>query len=413
MDKKDKSYTEEECLNALNETKGDSFIYATSSSSPLSTSLPETAALLISLPVNTLPETDKKTVDVIADNLFEVSVAIDQATTVAKFQQDTDSSSPVAPEFIRAKYSLKIGRKDLFCTSERHSTRESECLTIAPKAMYTLRKLIDDIDNSEKVNNVNAAADNVVEVDPKGDVREVSPKAGSSGTCFEGIRDRHGRHLAEKLSTAQSVSKSNSHFNTVDYNTRSLNCHELEPQHNAVLNPRSAKLNSEWNRLFSRKKQEMIRNHANITSEDETKKVKVSEKVKMFEDKNEKKKNAELQKIDWSENNLNQNQKSTKKIPKLRKIAVKNSPKILKIRKPKSKLNKEVQNRKEKVDLDKIFDKIRKNRQKMRRKMSILYQIKIKYQVMKRSHQVIKKSCQYIEKSRQYIEMHHSSEKLS
>ena len=226
--------------------------------------------------------------DVIADNLFEVSVAIDQATTVAKFQPDTDSSSPVAPEFIRAKCSLKIGRKDLFCTSERHSTRESECLTIAPKAMYTLRKLIDDIDNSEKVNNVNAAADNVVEVDPKDDVREVSPKAGSSGTWFEGIRDRRERHLAEKLSTAQSVSKSNSHFNTVDYNTRSLNYHELEPQHNAVLNPRSAKLNSEWNRLFSRKKQEMIRNHANITSEDETKKVKVSEKVKMFEDKNEK-----------------------------------------------------------------------------------------------------------------------------
>ena len=90
VDKKDKSYTEEECLNALNETKGDSFIDATSSSSPLSTSLPETAALLISLSVNTMPETDKKTVDVIADNLFEVSVALDQASTVAKFLPDTD-----------------------------------------------------------------------------------------------------------------------------------------------------------------------------------------------------------------------------------------------------------------------------------------------------------------------------------
>ena len=31
VDKKDKSYTEEECLNALNETQGDSFIDATSS----------------------------------------------------------------------------------------------------------------------------------------------------------------------------------------------------------------------------------------------------------------------------------------------------------------------------------------------------------------------------------------------
>ena len=109
-------------------------------------------------------------------------------------------------------------------------------------------------------------------------------------------------------------------------------------------------LNADWNRLFTQKIREASKNENLLKSSEKKTKMKrslkvlkpkrktVIEKVKDIEENNVE---AELYKTCRKKSEISEVQKSMKKTPKLRKIAVKNSPKTPKMKNLKSKRLKE------------------------------------------------------------------------